>query len=51
MYVNHTFAAAGTYSVTLMVENACSEVPVVVPITVETGEVYHYIYLPIVIRD
>jgi PKD repeat protein/N-acetylneuraminic acid mutarotase len=49
MYVNHAFAAADTYSVTLTVENACSEVPVVVPIKVEIA--MKYFYLPIVVKN
>jgi PKD repeat protein/subtilisin-like proprotein convertase family protein len=49
MYVNHAFAAADTYSVTLTVENACSEVPVIVPIKVEPA--MKYFYLPIVVKN
>jgi PKD repeat protein len=49
MYVTHVFTMPDTYSVTLTVENACSEAPVVVPITVKSAMMYYY--LPIVIKN
>jgi subtilisin family serine protease len=48
----HAFTAAGTYTVTLMVENACSQADVSYVLTVEAAPPIGYkIYLPIVTRD
>ncbi len=50
-YVNHAYAAAGTFTVTLTVTNTCGMDDVQYAITVqEILPQYHYIYLPLIYK-